>query len=79
MNLETIHYRIGELERLLREHTTQDNTNFEKLHAALLTVHLDIQALKTKAGVWGAAGGTVAAGVVSALAAYFFNLLYSLH
>lgn len=75
MNLETVYYRVGEVERLLREHTLQDTENFEKLHTAMTNVRLDVQSLKTQARLWGAAGGTLAAAVVSAAMAWILKHL----
>lgn len=73
MNLEIIAYRLSELERLLREHTAQDQENFEKLHEAVTSARLDIQSLKTKAGLWGAIGGLVASAGLTAVLTYLFQ------
>lgn len=72
-NENIISYRLGELERLLREHTTADNDNFERLHDALLQVRIEVAALKTKASMWGGIAGIWAGAVVSALTAYLLH------
>lgn len=76
MNNETlILYRLEQLEILVRDHTKQDTENFETMNETQVNIRLDIQTLKTQAGLWGAAAGALAAAIVAAGVSYLLQHL----
>jgi hypothetical protein len=69
---------LAELERLnktLETHTDSDEENFKELrdliNSGVTKISLDVNTLKTKAGVWGTVGG----GIASILIAFIIALV----
>lgn len=75
MNDQLLLYRLAEVERLISDHTEQDNRNFEKLHEAITAARVDIAGLKARASMWGAVAGVLGGGAVSGLIAYLVKVL----
>jgi hypothetical protein len=66
---------IDRLNKTLADHTESDTENFKELrdliNSGVTKISLDVNTLKTKAGVWGTVGG----GLISALIAFATTML----
>lgn len=75
MNDQLLLYRLAEVERLIKEHTEKDNSNFEKLGAAIENVRITLVSFQSRASAWGALFGVVGGACVSGLIAYLVKVL----
>lgn len=62
-------HELDRLNKTLADHTEADSENFKELrdliNSGVIKISLDVNTLKTKAGVWGTIGGGIASAIVA--------------